>query len=239
MTRATLSTAGVISAIILALAGGVWAADDALKLARQPGAAVTNKAFPVLVCILEELKQPFELFEVPWKRAQAGTQNGTYHGFFIASRNKKRDAYAVASFPLMYTEWYFVTVKAQALTPENSGFSNLNFGANLGTARYQWLDVEKKEGRLRGRVETGANAVNTWKMLTRKRFDVLLENEQNLNKFLTQGEFSKEDFNIYSAKRIPLSVYFGKEFLVQSPDFLTRFNSKIKDCQSRNPARNN
>jgi len=239
MARATLHNVGFLAVILLAFAGPVWAVDDALKLARQPGAAVTNKALPVLTCILEELKQPFEFIEVPWKRAQAGTQNGTYDGFFIASRNKKREAYATSSSPLLDTEWYFVSDKAQALTPENPGFRGLSFGANQGTARYQWLDVEKKEGRLLGRIESGASPMNTWKMLTRKRFDVLLENEQNLNKFLAQGEYSKEDFNIYLAKKIPLSVYFGKEFLVQSPDFLTGFNSKIKECRRRNPDQNN
>ena len=237
MPRVVILLAWFLSAAVLPVAGPVWAAGEVLKLARQPGAAVTNRALPILLCILEKIDQPYEFIDVPWKRAQAGTQSGTYDGFFIASRTQNRDAYAVTSSPLMYTEWYFVTNKAQTLTPENSGFKGLNFGANIGTARYQWLDVEKQAGRLQGRVEAGANSAITWKMLARNRFDVLLENEQNLNKFLTQGEFVKEDFNIYSARKIPLSVYFGKSFLVRSPNFLTVFDSQIKDCQGINGGR--
>jgi len=239
MPKIIILLTGLLSVTVLPLAASVWAADEVLKLARQPGAAVTNKALPVVICILEKIERPFEFIDVPWKRAQTGTQKGTFDGFFIASRTESRDAYAVASSPLMYTEWYFVTNKAQSLTPESSGFKGLSFGANLGTARYMWLDIEKQKGRLRGSIESGANSAITWKMLTRNRFDVLLENEQNLHKLLTQGAFSKEDFNIYSARKIPLSVYFGKEFLKRSPKFLTLFNSEIKGCQQDNDGRNN
>jgi len=231
MPWAIILIAGFLSVNVLALKSPVWAANRVLTLARQPGAAVTDKALPILVCILKKMDQPFEFVGVPWKRAQVGTRSGVYDGFFIASRNERRDSYAVPSSPLIYTKWYFVTNKAQALSPENSTFRDLSFGANLGTARQQWLNIEKEKGRLRGRIEVGANTATTWKMLIRDRFDVLLENQQNLNKFLIQEQRVKEDFNIYSARKIPLSVYFGKEFLTRSPNFLTLFNSKIKDCQ--------
>jgi polar amino acid transport system substrate-binding protein len=221
---------GIISVFVFLANVPISADVEVLKLAKQPKAAVTAKAKPILICVLDKIGQRYELIDVPWARAQFGTRKGTYDGFFVAGRTNIRDSYATASSAILYTEWYFITNKAQSLSPEVPGFRSLNFAASRGTAKHGWLVHEKEKGRITGLIMHGANTVSAWKMLVSRRFDVLLENRQNLDQIMAMEEFEKEKFKIFVARKIPLSVYFGNDFLLRSPKFLTSFNRNLVDC---------
>ncbi len=201
-----------------------------LTLAKQPGAAITEKAMPVVVCILQKLDVDFEFVDVPWKRAQYGTKTAMYDGFFVASRNSTRDAYAVASVPLVFSEWVYIVRKSQKTAPDHASFKELNFAANMGTARHRWLVDKKQQGHVVGAIETGSTIENTWKMFVHNRFDVLLENRSNVDKMIVAQALEKSDFEFYVARKIPLSVYFGKAFIERTDNFLQSFNQKAEAC---------
>lgn len=202
-----------------------------VKLAMQPGAAITLDTQPVVECIFEEMNREVEFVPVPWKRAQKGVEKGAFDGFFIASRNKNRDAYATASSALITSEWVYVVRYEQTLTPGNPAFKELDFAANVGTARHQWLISQKKLGNLNGNITSGLTAEDTWKMLLRKRFDVLLENGPNVRKMLAGNQFDKRKFRYSLARKVPLSVYFSNSFLKDEPGFLKSFNDNVVNCK--------
>lgn len=54
-------------------------------------------AAKVVRCALEKTGQPYEMKVVPWKRAHEDTKRGKADGFFAASQNPTRDAYAQLS----------------------------------------------------------------------------------------------------------------------------------------------
>jgi polar amino acid transport system substrate-binding protein len=204
---------------------------EPIKLAMQPDAAITLKSMPIVSCIFDNLGHPVEYVTPPWRRAQKGIEAGDFDGFFVASRNALRDSYATASVPLMTSEWIYVVRHEQTLTPGNPAFKNLDFAANTDTARYRWLLSQKEQGHLSGNISYGLTAEDTWKMLVQKRFDVVLENGPNVRKILAGNQFDKRNFRYSLARKIPQSVYFGKKFLKQNPEFLKAFNKQVSSCK--------
>lgn len=79
--------------------------------------------------------QKYIFTDVPWKRAQKGTELDVYHGFFIAGRSQKQDVYAVTSQPLIQINWVYVVPNKNNLLPADKDFLNLIFAANTETAR--------------------------------------------------------------------------------------------------------
>ncbi len=174
----------------------------------------------------------YKFVDTAWKRAQTGTEHGDFDGFFMASRNIVRDAYAVPSSPLIESEWYYIAPNKISTTPISDNFYQLSFGANQGTARLQWLINQKNRGKFKGDIMYGSLAENAWKMLQYGRFDVLLENKENLVRLFKDGALQEKNYKVHLARKISLSVYFGKKFLAQSPGFIDQFNAQSKNCLS-------
>lgn len=209
------------------LSGLSWA-QSSYHLAFTGTAPVTKAGFQTVNCAFEEAQLPVLLHDVPWKRAQTGTQSGTYDGFFLGSQNQERANYAVPSDPVYGFKWYYVVRAHSGLSPDQDDFFLNSFAANLGTARLKWL--EKKLLALEGaKTPYSPNSIeSTWSMLKFGRVDVVLDNESNVQKYKTEM-----DVQIFPATQRSVHVHFSKRSLQRSPTLLSRFNEGLRTCKNR------
>jgi polar amino acid transport system substrate-binding protein len=219
-----------LPALVLALWGGDGVAEP-VTLARQAHSAITDRAEPLLKCALDGTGARYRIAVVPWLRAQAGTKSGEYDGFFVAATNAQRDRYAVLAAPLLFEQWVYVSRKDRGPIEDLVAGESTVFGANTGTARRTWLETQKKRGNIKGTVDGAGTIENTWKMFMHDRIDVLLENAPNLDAMLLELKIPRAEMATTVARRLALSVYFGKGFLANNPAFLARFNNAVERCR--------
>ena len=208
-------------------------AADEVKLATELQRALHQKGQPYLECISAKMGRTFQTTSVPWARAQLGTERGAYDGFFMASKNSKRDRYAVRSEPFFSIEWLYIVRKGSGLTPDDPEFAHKSFAANKGSARLMWLldKFEKKE--ITSGIINSTDSANTLKMLSLGRIDVNLENNENLKNAFELTGLNPTNFQTFIAKSKPVGVYFGKDFLKRDPGFMEEFNTAVKACRAR------
>ena len=206
----------------------LWSpAQASYEFAFSASAPVTMKGFETVNCAFQEAQLPVLLRDVPWKRAQAGTQNGTYDGFFLGSKNQDRAQFSVPSDPIDTFKWYYVVLADADLNPQQKDFFRQSFAANQGTARLKWL--EKRFARVKGaKTPIAPNSIeSSWSMLKFGRVDVLLENETNVQKFRDQV-----DVKIFPAVERSVHVHFSRATLKKNAQLLSRFNKGLQVCQA-------
>lgn len=74
-------------------------ATETIRLATEIIRSLNQKRQPNLKSAFANLEISNEITSMPWARSQLATKYGNYDGFFMASRNDKRDQYAVLSEP--------------------------------------------------------------------------------------------------------------------------------------------
>lgn len=188
---------------------------------------VDGFAVQVVKCVLEKMRQPYEISVYPWKRAQKMVEVGKAHGFFSASRNQIRDQYATISESIAEQKWTWFVLKGSSFNPMQDSFKQeANVAAMLGSNMITWLYENGYKV-----LSTPKDTESLIKALLMKRYDAMLANELVVDKVLEQMKLSPEQFQIYLYKDKPLGVYWSKKFLSENPMFLERFNMNIKMCR--------
>ncbi len=203
--------------------------DPAVKLATQrEGNKLTEIGEPFVRCAMEKTNMPYEIVKVPWARAQRDTKEGFFDGFFMASRNSKRDVYAIWSKPFVSIKWLYVTWRTAEVSQDQ--LSHLQFAANIGSARLAWLQEQYKQDKLNKKV----NAVDTndqvMRMLINRRIDVALMNNFDLEKSIKSLTIDPLKLKTFVAKEKPTALYFSKAFLEDNAGFLDKFNVYLASC---------
>jgi len=206
-------------------------ASETLRLATGTTLSLTQKAMPYLECALTNLEQPKAITSMPWARAQIATEQGLYDGFFMASRNHKRDQYAVLSEPFFNIDWVYIVRKESDLLPNTPKFQQAIFVVDIGSARSSWLKDEFDNGHISHEIVKTFDATIALTMLASGRVDIALLNNINSETAFKQTGYSASDFQTFVIKSIPVGVYFSKTFLATNPDFLENFNTNIKRCK--------
>ena len=175
--------------------------------------------------LLEKMEVPYEIRVYPWERAQFMVKSGSAQGFFLASRNRKRDRYATLSEAIFSQKWNWYLLKNSPLNPTDESFKKatcvlVRFGSNMR----HWLSANQY--RITGSFKSTEALI---KALLAKRCDAMLANELVINKAMKNMQLSPEIFKIYSNKDEPLGVYWSKEYLSENPSFLDSFNTLIKE----------
>jgi len=202
-----------------------------LRLVTETTRPLNQKGLPYIKCALAKSGYSSEIKSMPWARAQLVTERGLYDGFFVASKNDKRDQYAVMSEPFFNIDWLFIVNRESGLSPDNPKFLKGIFAANRGTARNAWLKNQYDNGIISHEVVTTTDAMRALMMLALGRVDIVLENSTNLDAVFQQTSYTSSDFQSFVAKSVPMGVYFNKDFLNRHPDFLNKFNAGIKECK--------
>ena len=223
----------LITAFIFGMPSMGQVIPKAVRLATQtPANALTEQGLPYIRCAMEELKQPYTVESIPWKRAQKATEQGHYNGFFMASKTKKRDKYATLSQPFIVINWFYVTKKNRYISPQDSDFYSRKFVANLGSARHQWLQGLVENGIINSEIETPVDEASSLKMLMLDRVDVALINSIQFDELIERLFIKMKELTLYTAKQKPTGVYFSHTFIKQNPKFLQKFNLAIETCKN-------
>lgn len=199
---------------------------------RMPDGSFDGIAVRVVSCALDAIGRAFEIHVLPWKRAQLEVQNGYADGFFAASQNARRDAYATASAIIARQTWTWYLLKDQILSPKDpanrlSMLTSSFLGANMQT----WL---RRNGyRTTDFPPRDTNAL--LEMLLAGRVDAVLANNLVMESILdTRGVLSEIRSEVQQDK--PLSVYFSNDFLQLNPGFLAKFDAAVPDCRDAEAA---
>ena len=179
------------------------------------------------------MDRKLRLEAVPWKRAQHGTKNGVYDGFFLASQNEIRDKYAVLSDGFYNIDWFYVVKKNNQIPFTDPKFYQQIFSAVLGTNRLMWLKKELVKKGSTQKIVVKLSSIEVLKLLDMGRIAVDLDNNVNLDNSFKATGLDPSNFNYFIVKTYPVGAYFSKELLKREPGFLEKFNEAVKVCKKK------
>ena len=185
---------------------------------------------PYVECAFTQLDYRLRTVGIPWKRAQISTKSGKFDGFFMATQNSSRDAYAVLSEPFFEIDWLYVVKRGSGISPADADFFQNTFAAEHGNSRMKWLINKIKGMGITEQVIIRPNSTNILKLLKIDRVQVSIENGESLERAIANNGFDKSDFKTYLVKTLRSGVYFSKAFLADKPKFLPLFNAAVKNC---------
>ncbi|MCL6416526.1 transporter substrate-binding domain-containing protein [Aestuariirhabdus sp. Z084] len=186
---------------------------------------LTGIATEQVRCIMNKLNIETELSVLPWNRAQKRVKDNRSDGFFIASENDQRNAYATLSAPLVQGDWlWYQQPDSQWVSGTESFRKNARVGTTVGTNMHYWLKNSHDK------VTTHENLSVLFKMLNRGLLDAVLSRQDMLDAN-HQKLHLQSIMATTTAQYRPLGVYFNKHFLKRYPALLPRFNAAIPDCR--------
>ncbi|WP_218048744.1 substrate-binding periplasmic protein [Curvivirga aplysinae] len=204
-------------------------AAEPVKLVVDINRDMLTQSMPVQ-CVFKQLDEKLQILQMPWKRGQIATKNGDADGFFIASHSPKRDEYAVFGEPIATIEWIYVTHVSNDLSPDNPEFYALQFGSIHGARRVEWLRGELKKYGTPQPINLLGSTDQTLNVLVKGELDVVLSNRASYIQTIESNPKLKDMFHVFTVRKVPGGVYFGKRFLQKNPDFLERYNNAAKKC---------
>lgn len=238
-----LKCAFLLSCLSLCVLGSAALAEDSSTLIKKPsvilGTNVLQKK-PLKVnesvqggsvdhvkCILEKMQVKYEIRSMPWRRARQEVHASVIDGFFTAVAIDDASDFATFSAPLVLENWYWFW-RTDMAAP-SSWKTHFQIGVILGSQQEAILSNE-------GYTEfvTANNVEQLLKLLFSKRVDALLLDKEIFEKAAAQFGISSRDYKSRFFRYMPLGVYFGAPFLIQHPDFLNAFNSRIGSCATIN-----
>jgi len=186
---------------------------------------LTGSSIRIVECVMQLLKQPHEINVFPWVRAQKLVENGEFDAFFIASENETRNQYAKLSEPLFDSSWIWFLPRESLIDPITDEFvHNASVGSVFGTNMHSWLKKDFKH------VVVKKEADELFQLLVVARLDVMLLTRPMFEDSIKRLGLNEDDFRSVVAKKRPLGVYFGDQFLEKNPGLLNQFNQSIKHC---------
>ena len=165
---------------------------------------LTGSAVEVVRCVMKQLREPYEIRVVPWKRAQFLVHTDQAHGFFAASRNYMRDRYAELSEIIAEQKWTWYLLADSPFDPKSDSFkTEATVTSFLGANMHSWLEgngykVFKSPPR---------NNQLLLDMLLHKRVDAILANDQVMGALIKQNELGSSIREVVNINK-SLGVYF-------------------------------
>ncbi len=207
-------------------------AAEELKLATQlHGHRLSEESKPYVCCALDKLNFTYSICHVPWERAQREAAEGRYHGFFIATRNHRRDEFAEFSNPFYTIKWLYIVHRDCMVRPDSPGFLSLRFSADIGSARLTWLEDQFKQGVFNKEITEVDQPEQVLKMIQAGRVEVGVLNDHSFETALNKLSLPREAFRTFAMRNTPGGIYFNREFLARHPGFLDRFNHAMDACK--------
>lgn len=182
-------------------------------------------------CVFRRMRLPLEIRVVAWARGQAMVEYGQAAGFFPASRNAQRDAWATVSDPVAPQEWRWYLLADNPIDPTTEAFRRTAsvtayHGSNMAT----WL--QNNSYRM---LADPASHDELLPLLLRRRVDAVLGSHLAMAEQIRKRGAQSSVRSVLQQNR-PLGVYFGHRFLARAPqDFLARFNSHLAACKRGAP----
>lgn len=193
------------------------------KKAQQAGGVIQGGSVDHVKCILEKMQVSYEIRSLPWRRARQDVHSSVIDGFFTAAAIDDASDYATFSAPLVIENWYWFW-RANMSAPV-SWKEHFQIGVILGSQQEAVLTSEGYS-----EFVTANNIEQLLKLLFSKRIDAVLLDKEIFEKTAERMHIPNHDYRSRFFRYMPLGVYFGAPFLIEQPDFLTAFNSRISLC---------
>ncbi len=223
LLTASISFAGPLSADKIILTTQDWAPYQTYESHIVDGFAVATVS-----CIMEMMDKSYEMRVLPWKDAQTEVKEQKAHGFFSASQNSKRDAYATLSTPIADQQWNWYLLKSNPLNPSDPTFKEKAKVAGIaGSNMVTWL-TDNQYNITEDNIIDMHTLVET---LRSKKVDAIYANNLAMRTAVQLMKLSMDDFTMITTKDKPVGVYWSKEFLAANPGFLEKFNSLVSMCR--------
>ncbi len=187
------------------------------------GDGVDGVAARVVRCALVRLGFEPKITILPWPQAQQEVREGRADGFFDASENLERDAYATLSIPIVpeVRRWYWRHDRVV-----NVDDRTIAVAVQSGTVMHQWL------------IENGyknIHVVSTIEdliyLLNSENIDAIFSNQLVFDWNVAISGISMDAFNSLESQEVGLGVYFRNSYLSEHPGFLQKFNEQAEDCR--------
>ncbi len=196
------------------------------KKVDQHSQAVQGGSVEHVKCILNSMQVKHEIRSLPWRRARQDVHSSVIDGFFTAVAVDEASDFATFSAPLVLENWYWFW-RADMAAP-NSWKNGFQVGVILGSQQESILSNEGYS-----EFVTANNTEQLVKLLFGKRVDVVLMDKEQFEVNLKKMNLQPRDYKSRFFRYMPLGVYFGAPFLLQHPDFLPAFNSRISSCSTQ------
>jgi ABC-type amino acid transport substrate-binding protein len=188
---------------------------------------LTGDSVVIVECILNKMNYNLHLKVYSWKRAQEQVFNQEDDGFFIASKNDKRNKHAKISKELISSSWNWYTLKGSKKEINSLAFKKKAKVATIaGTNMNSFLSKNYKN------IITAKKPERLIKLLRGKRVDAILSTIPIFESGLKVLDISKNEFNKNIQREMSLGVYFSHKFLSKNPEFMKEFNSQISSCKN-------
>ncbi|WP_245986881.1 substrate-binding periplasmic protein [Vibrio pectenicida] len=152
-------------------------------------------------------------------RALSELKNNRSDGFFMASKNKERDQYAVFSSAVMYNNWVWIVLKENERDFRPSAQSNYVVASLLNTNTNHWL---KKSGYTL--TPPAWNIESLVKKLDSHEVDAILVAEV----VFKHRYQNSDDYATILHEAKPFGVYISKAFISKHPKFMEKLNEAIE-----------
>ena len=183
-------------------------------------------AVSVVDCALNAINQPYEIVVLPWARAQKMVKDGQADGFFSASKQAKRDEYAVFSEVIAEQKWQWYMLKKNPLSPTQADFKQKALvGGFIGANMLSWLEGNNYQ--IAAKV-TNSNVL--LELLLKERVDAILANNNVMDALVKNKKIDGKIKRIVNKDK-PLAVYFSNEFVAKHPSFLAAFIQHVVACR--------
>lgn len=218
----------VLSPLVSALPGEVvvLGTNVSTKKVEMHSQVVQGGSVEHVKCILNNMQVKYEIRSLPWRRARQDVHSSVIDGFFTAVAVDEASDFATFSAPLVLENWYWFW--RSDMTPPSSWKNGFQVGVILGSQQEAILSNEGYS-----EFVTANNTEQLVKLLFGKRVDVVLMDKEQFENSLQKMNLRSRDYKSRFFRYMPLGVYFGAPFLLQHPDFLPAFNSRISGCSAQ------
>lgn len=173
-------------------------------------------------CIFKRLDLPYQIQNMPWRRARQEVYAGELEGFFTAMMLERATDIRLSS-PLVLENWYWFW-RAGQVSPADAQFSG-RVGAILGSHQADWFDQAGYP------VAQEANTLEQLlKLVLSGRIDAFIADQSQFEAAREALGTAEGSFDRIFFRYVPLSVYFGHKFLQSNPGFMAEFNRHVYSC---------
>ncbi|HEY9042270.1 MAG TPA: hypothetical protein VIN66_08825 [Rheinheimera sp.] len=183
-----------------------------------------NSSQQQINCIMQQIRQPYTLQVMPWRRARQEVKMDRIDGYFTAMPHDEMNEFAQLSAPLFLENWYWFWHPRH---PGPDSTDRIRYGAILGSHQADWLAQHERKPEVE--VNDLAQLVQ---LLNIGRIDMLLADLDDFNDVALRLKIDSAEFKQRFFRYVPLGVYFADKTLQQRPGFIAQFNAATHLCAS-------
>ena len=195
---------------------------------------IVGEGFESFVAIMKQLGVEYQAQPVPhFGRSIIEMENNQLDALLLATESQERNALAVYSAPLFYTDWAWVWLAERTdINPNYEQFKHTaQVSAQMNSNIYHWLS------RQHYKITPGTSDIRgLFSLLDHKRVDAVMLPALTARTLISQEQLPKTHYNIHKQIKLPYDIYVSKTYLAANPGFMERLNKAISEYHAQKAA---